>query len=117
MITLKELVNRQYIEKVPVSFDYLLNNDEPQAFGSDKLRFHFERLNLTGNTWRVSLVMQPTDNSERRLFEQVYEPPKSNLPLEMVAASGLIMIKYQMAELAQSCSLLDFLLGETIKGM
>lgn len=117
MITLKELVNRGYIEKEPVRFDYPMKNDEPHAFGTDQLLFHFEKLILGGLTWRVSLVMQPSDNSDRRLFEAEYEVPKQNLPLEMVAAIGLVCMKHQMADLAQGCSLLDFMIGETIKGM
>lgn len=117
MITLKELINRQYTNKEPVSFDYPMVNDEPHAFGTDQLLFHFEKLLLGGLTWRVSLVMQPSEGSERRLYESVYEIPKQNFPLEMVAAMGLICMKHQMADLAQGCSLLDFMIGETVKGM
>lgn len=117
MITPKELINRRNIEKQPVGFDYLLKNDEPHAFATDHLLFHFERLILDGLTWRVSITMQPTETSERRLYESVYEVPKSNMPLEMVCAIGLICIKHQMVELAQGCSLLDFMIGDTVKGM
>lgn len=117
MITPKELVNRRNIEKQPVGFDYFLKNDEPHAFGTDSLHFHFERLVLDGLTWRVSLTMQPDEESQRRLYEAVFEAPKSNLPLEMICAIGLICIKHQMAGLAQGCSLLDFMIGETVKGM
>lgn len=117
MITPKELVNRRNVERQPVGFDYLMPNDEPHAFNTSNLLFHFERLSLDGLTWRVSLVMQPNENSERRLYEAVFDVPKQNLPLEMVCATGLVCIKYQMAELAQGCSLLDFMIGDTIKGM
>lgn len=51
MITPKELVNRRNVEKQPVGFDYFLRNDEPHAFGTDNLHFHFERLVLDGLTW------------------------------------------------------------------
>lgn len=117
MITPRELVNRKNVEKQPVAFDYRLKNDEPHAFGTDELTFHFERLQFDGPTWRVSLVMQPTETTERRLYEAVFDAPKSNLPLEMICATGLVCIKNQMAEIAQGCSLLDFMLGESIKGM
>lgn len=115
MINAKEIVNRQNVEKQPVGFDYKLHNDEPHAFGTDELTFHFTRLDEL--VWRVSLVMQPTVEAERRLYEMVYNVPKTNLPLEMICATGLICIKYKMAELAQACSLLDFSIGEVIKGM
>ena len=115
MITPKEIVNRIYDARQPVGFDYFLSNDEPSAFGTDILQFHFEK--LAGLTWRVSLVMAPTLQDTRRLYESIFELPKQNLPLEMVCATGLVCIKYQMANMVQGCSLLDFMLGEQIKGM
>lgn len=115
MISPRDVVNRKNVDKQPVGFDYKLYNDEPHAFGTDELVFHFERLDEM--VWRVSLVMQPNDQGERRLYEVVYNIPKANLPLEMVCATGLICIKYQMAELAQACSLLDFSIGEVVNGM
>ncbi len=112
MLTLKDLDNRVYSDKTCSEFSYSLKDEK----GQTKLKANFWR-GWEENEWQMRIVLDRTRDADSQVYTFVYIMPKSNLPLELIAATGLKYFQLQLKEEMQAKSEYDFELGDVLKGM
>lgn len=107
----KNIINIEYDENKEVSrFEYKLFSEalsEIKSYGP-YIRFTFQKLD--DNLWTVR-VMTSSCN-----FRCTYMVPTKNWPLIKVAKMGMMNIKGQMAEAANTFSTYDFVIGDFLAG-
>lgn len=115
MLTLKDLDNRVYSGKVCSRFSYALKDDK----GNVKLRAHFIRVIRDQGEieWHMQIVLDRTRDADSQVYTFMYIMPKENLPLELIAATGLKYFQLYLKEEIQAKSEYDFILGDVLKGM
>lgn len=112
MITLKDLSYRIYSGKICSEFSYILRDDK----GKSKFKANFLR-GQEENEWQMRIVLDRTRNADSQVYTFGYIMPKSNLPLELIAATGLKYFQLYLEEEIQTKSEYDFILGDVLKGM
>lgn len=113
MLTLKDLDNRVYSDKICSEFSYNLKDDK----GKPKFRANFVRSQEDENEWQMCIVLNRTRDADSQVYTFGYIMPKSNLPLELIAATGLKYFQLYLKEEIQTKSEFDFMLGDVLKGM
>lgn len=118
MINREQIINRKYIDKEPVAFEYVLEGLQGPHGELQNLRVWFEK---------VKPEMYGLDESKPvyevytfigdNIYKYIYQMMKSGMPLEMVVATGLATMQAAIKEEVQYKSLLDFLIGDLIKDM
>lgn len=112
MITIKELQNRIYSGKICIGFDYIALNEKGKTQFEARFRTGTEK-----NEWKMQIVFDRTRDKDCEVYTFGYIMPKSDLPITLIAATGLKYYQlYLKEEIAQKVSY-DFLLGEILKGM
>lgn len=112
MLKLKDLDNRVYSGKICSEFSYILKDDK----GKPKFRANFAR-GQEENEWQMRIVLDRTRDADSQVYTFRYIMPKSNLPLELIAATGLKYFQLYLKEEIQTKSEYDFMLGDVLKGM
>lgn len=112
MLELKDLYNRVYIGKICSEFSYILKDDK----GKPKFKANFVR-GQQENEWQMSIVLDRTRDADSQVYTFGYTVPKSNLPLELIAAIGLKYFQLYLKEEIQTKSEYDFILGDILKDM
>ena len=111
MIKQNELINRIYIDKTCVDFDYIL------TIGEMRIRLRFTRNTNNLCTWNMMAVLVKTRDADSQVYNFAYQLPKENMDLTMVAAIGLKYFQLHLKEEIQFKSNMDFALGEITMGM
>lgn len=108
MISLKELENRVYVDRKCTGFDYsiVLENKPIEA-----------RFRLDEDTWRMTIVLDMTRDADSQVYKFNYVMPKENLPLELIAATGLKYFQLYLKDEIQQKSNMDITLGDVLAGM
>ena len=65
----------------------------------------------------MQIIFDRTRDKDTEVYNFNYIMPRSNLPLELIAATGLKYFQLYIKEEIQLKSNLDFELGEILKGM
>ena len=112
MITLKDLQNRLYVGKQCVGFDYIFLNDKGESQFEARFRIGIEK-----NEWRMQIVFDRTRDKDSEVYNFAYVMPKSNLPITLVAATGLRYFQMYLKEEVERKVAYDFFLGELFKDM
>lgn len=112
MITLKDLQNRIYSDKQCMGFDYIVKNEKDETQFEARFRAGAEK-----NEWNVKIILDRTRDKDSDVYNFGYIMPKSGLPLELIAATGLKYYQLYLKEEIQQKVSYDFLLGEILKGM
>lgn len=116
MIKFNDLKNKVYSNKDCIQFECDITS------GVDKddvitARF-FKRKYMDFQTqWVMQIVIDRTRDKDSEVYNFGYVMPKENLPLELIAATGLRYFQLHLKEEIQVKSNLDFILGEIIRGM
>ena len=112
MLKLKDLTNRQYVGKQCKAFEYELKGEKDAKILAAK----FE-VGANENEWSMQIVLDRTRDADSQVYKFDYVMPRNNLPLELIAATGLKYFQlYLKSEIEQKVSY-DFLIGEITKGM
>lgn len=112
MIKLKELQNRIYSGKQCVGFDYIAMNEKNEIQFEARFKAGIEK-----NEWVMRIVFDRTRDKDSEVYGFGYIMPKSGLPLELIAATGLRYFQLYIKEEVQVKSNLDFELGNILQGM
>ena len=115
MLTLKDLNNRVYRCKACKGFDYMAIN--PERNNQVLFEARFRRSDDNENEWQMRIVLDRTRDADSQVYTFGYIMPKSNLPLELIAATGLKYFQLYLKEEIQTKSEYDFMLGDVLKGM
>lgn len=114
MIKLKDLQNRVYSGKSCIRFEYEITIDEQHIFA----RFEKQtKQTSVPNEWNMQVVLDRTHYKDSDVYNFNYAMPKDNIPLELIAATGLKYLQLHIKEEIQLKSCLDFELGEITGGM
>lgn len=111
MITLKDLTNKVYEGRLCMRFEYnfVLENKRVIA--------NFDRQPDNTAEWNMQVILGRTRDKDSEVYNFGYVMPRENLPLELIAATGLRYFQLYIKEEIQLKSNLDFTIGEIIKGM
>ena len=114
MLALKDLENRVYSGKTCVGFDYIVKDENEKNKKLFEARF---RVGQSENEWVMSIVLSRTRDADSQVYNFRYVMPKSNLPLALIAATGLKYFQLYLKEEVQAKSNIDFELGNILQGM
>ena len=117
MITRKDLLRCTYDGNVCVRFDYELKDEK----NIKQLEATFSRdteLSNAWNVWNALVIVGKTEISETQVYNFSFMLHSGEeVPLELVAATGLKMFRNQIVEEVQKKSAINFLLGEELREM
>ena len=112
MLTLKDLENRVYSGKVCMRFECFLVSDDVQFTAK------FERRKpKDSNEWNMQIILDRDRDKDSEVYNFGYVMPRENLPLELIAATGLRYFQLHIKEEIQRKSIMDLMIGEVIQGM
>ena len=112
MLTLKDLDNRVYSGKQCIRFEHTVKDEK----GEPMLIARYQR-GKEANEWRMSIVLDRTRDADSQVYNFGYIMPKSGLPLELIAATGLKYFQLYLKEEIQNKTNFDFALSELLRGM
>lgn len=116
MLRLKDLKNRVYVGKQCVRFDVPIQvADGSQVMAQFTKSVHDGAVD--GNVWKVRCILDRTRDKDSDVYNFSYVMPKDNLPLELIAATGLRYFQLYLKEEVQSKMDMDFYLGGILEGM
>lgn len=111
MIKLKDLQNKVYDGKICIRFEYEF------VFNKKRVIAYFYKDVEDINTWSMQIVFGRTRDKDSEVYSFGYIMPRSGLPLELIAATGLKYFQLYIKEEVQAKSDLDFELGNILQGM
>lgn len=111
MLSFKDLQNKVYSDKKCVRFECTVPIDEEHWVLAT-----FKRMS-NPNEWNLQIVFDRTRDKDSEVYNFRYVLSKSNVPLELIAATGLRYFQLHIKEEVQAKSNLDFELGRILKGM
>lgn len=115
MITLKDLKQRVYEDKICIYFEYEIKIDKENKVVA---RFYKQRYHGSQpNEWRMEVVTGRTRDKDSEVYNFGYVMPRNDLPLWLIAATGLRYFQLYIQEEVQAKTNLDFVLGEIVRGM
>lgn len=120
MINPKEIIGRRYEQdgKEPVNFEYIIKGLDGPHGETQELRVWFEKVNpekygmMTNNpTYKIFTFIDSV------VYEKIYQMPKSNMPLEMVVATGLNLLRFTFLEEVKYKEMLSYTIADITKDM
>ena len=112
MIKFKDLQNKIYEGKECIRFEHEIKVDE-----KCKILAMFKRKNSGLTEWNMQIIFSRTRDKDSEVYNFGYVMPRSDLPLELIAATGLRYFQLYLKEEIQMKSNLDFEIGNIISGM
>ena len=119
-INIKDIINRKYSEtlKALISFEYVIKDLEGPHGEPQELRVWFERVKpedygLDENKPAYEIYTIVNDVVYRKVFGM----PKSGMSLEMVVASGLVLLGTIFKEEAAQKEMLSYTIADIVKDM
>lgn len=113
MIKLKDLNNRNYSGRKCISFEYVLNDEKANKL----LVARFSAQDNVGKTWNMNIVFDRNRDADSQVYNFGYSMPKDDLPLELIAATGLKYFQLYVQQEVQQKSSIEFSLGNLLEGM
>lgn len=111
MIKFKDLQNRVYSGNICTRFEHTVKIDKEHSILTT-----FKRMD-NHNEWNMQIIIDRTRDKDSEVYNFGYIMPKSNLPLELIAATGLKYFQLYLKEEVQIKSNLDFEIGRIVEGM
>lgn len=113
MIKLKDLNNRDYDGRKCISFEYVLKDEKENKL----LVARFSNEDTSGKVWRMNVIFDRNRDADSQVYNFGYSMPKDNLPLELIAATGLKYFQLYLQQEIQQKSGIEFSLGSLLEGM
>ena len=115
MIKRKDLELHTNVGRQCVGFSYTLTNDKGKM-----LKAEFNATDYHSGQpkeWFMRIVFDRTRDADSQVYNFNYIMPRTGLPLELIAATGLRYFQLHIKEEVQFKSDLDFVLGSIVEGM
>lgn len=109
-LKLKDLQNRVYSGRECVRFEVLVPVGD-----NEFVLAQFAK--QTYCTWNMRIVLNRTRDKDSEVYNFGYVMPKDNVPLELIAATGLKYFQLYLKEEIQKKTEIDFTLGTMLEGM
>ena len=118
MLRMKNLLNRVYDGKRCVRFEVQI----PVSDNHFQLATFENVPNVVGdhdgsNEWQMRVIMDRDRDKDSDVYKFRYVMPKSGLPLELIAATGLKYFQLYLKNEVQQKSNMDFVIGTMLEGM
>lgn len=117
-INLKEIENRKYDGNEPVSFEYTVKGLDGPHGEPQEMRVWFERTNpdkygldITKPTYEVFTFIDDV------VYRKVFGMPKNGMPLEMVVATGLNLLRFALQDEVSYKQMVGIAIMDVIKDM
>ena len=110
MLKFKDLMNRVYSGKECVRFEVTLPIDDNKFILAQFAK-------PTYCTWNMCVILNRTRDKDTEVYNFEYIMPRDNLPLELIAATGLRYFQLYLKEEVQTKIDYDFALGDVLRGM
>ena len=110
MIKFKDLENKTYRGKNCIGFEYTINAEKTQ------IQATFKRALDRPTEWTMRIVSDRTRDKDSEVYNFGYIMPRDNLPLTLIAATGLKYFQLYLNEEIQTKSNINFELGEILQG-
>lgn len=112
MLTQKDLECKEYKGKELIAFKYVQKDKD----GNKRWEAQYSK-GEQPNEWNMAVVLGRTRDADSQVYNFGYIMPKSQLPIELVAATGLKYFQlYLKQELEQKIAM-DFEIGEITDGV
>lgn len=112
MLTQKDLECKEYKGKELIAFKYVQRDKD----GNKRWEAQYSK-GEQPNEWNMAVVLGRTHDADSQVYNFGYIMPKSQLPIELVAATGLKYFQlYLKQELEQKIAM-DFEIGEITDGV
>ena len=112
MLSLGDLKNRVYSGKQCMRFECMFMAEDKPIIAA------FERKkSVESNEWNMRVIIDRTRDKDSDVYNFGYIMPRSDLPLELIAATGLKYFQLYLREEVQTKSLMEFSIGEMLEGM
>lgn len=115
MLKRKDLNLHTHIGRQCVGFSYSLETEEGK-----KLKAEFDACDYQSGQlkqWRMQIIFDRTRDADSQVYNLEYVMPRTGLPLELIAATGLKYFQLYLKEEVQTKSNIDLLLGSVLEGM
>lgn len=117
-IKLKEIENRKYDGNEPVSFEYTVKDLDGPHGETQEMRVWFEKVNAeTYGMQTNNPCYKVFTFIDSMVYEKIFGMPKSGMPLEMVVATGLNLLRFTFQEEARYKEMLNYTIAEIVKDM
>lgn len=118
MLRMKNLLNRVYDGKRCIRFEVQI----PVSDNHFQLAMFENVPNVVGdhdgsNVWQMRVIIDRDRDKDSDVYKFGYIMPKSGLPLELIAATGLKYFQLYLKNEVQQKSNMDFVLGTMLEGM
>ena len=112
MLSFKDLENKVYSGKICTRFECTVKANQEHW-----VRATFKRSHQDPSEWSMQVIIDRTRDKDSEVYNFGYIMPKSTIPLELIAATGLKYFQLYLKEEVQLKSNLDFALGEITNGV
>lgn len=116
MLRLKDLQNRVYSGKQCVRFEVPVQVADNKYVLAQFVKVVQDDA-ANGNEWHMRVILNRTRDKDSEVYNFGYVMPRNNLPLELIAATGLRYFQMYLKEEVQSKTNMDFYLGSILEGM
>lgn len=118
MLDLKDCKRRVYDGKRCVRFEVEFNvgNNKKIVAQFENVRDEYSK-EYTTYEWRMRVILDRSRDKDSDVYNFGYILPKDNLPLGLIAATGLKYLQLYLQEEIQLKSEINFTIGEMLVGM
>lgn len=117
MLRLKDLTQRKYTGRVCTYFEVQVRTGEAAPGKPQSITARFAKQEQNANQWQMQVVLQRTRDKDHDVYQFDYVMPKADVPLELIAATGLKYFQLYLKDEIEGKQLLDFCLGDVLEGM
>lgn len=115
MISFKDLQNKVYSGKQCVRFEVAIQVEDKTYVLAQFTKVQHEH--TLSNEWNMRIILNRTRDKDTEVYNFGYIMPRDNLPLELIAATGLRYMQLYLKGEIQHKSNMDFAIGELVSGM
>lgn len=112
MLTQKDLQCREYRGKQLIAFKYVQTDDN----GNKRWEAQYNK-GKQPNEWNMVVVLERTRDADSQVYKFGYIMPKCQLPIELVAATGLKYFQLYLKQEVEQKIAMDFEIGEITDGV
>ena len=116
MIKQKDLNLSTFVGRRCIGFSYKLKSEAQEI----ELKFSntdYVSENESNKEWLMQVVMGRTRDADSQVYNFGYIMPRNNLPLELIAATGMRYFQLYLKEEIERKINIDFALGSVLEGM
>lgn len=121
MIKAKDLVNRVYMDRRCIGFEYPMANPniDPEETGVEDRTIHLVFVSIDGDckNWRLGVNIPRDEFEDGQAYAIRYEMPMKFMRIEVVAATGMKYLQAVLQQEIQRKTAIDFAMGELLEGM